>query len=85
MYIVIFTILSFINSSVTVTRKSNLMKTMHSENPTIVKSIRMQTSLADWIDERANKENRNFSNMVETLLLELLRNETSDTKEAMLT
>jgi len=36
---------------------------------TKLKSIRLKTNLVETIEEMAKKENRNFSNMVETMLL----------------
>lgn len=36
-------------------------------------SIRMRSSLAQEINTLANDQNRNFSNMIETLLLERLK------------
>lgn len=35
---------------------------------TIVKSIRIEKKLAEMIEAQASKENRNFSNTVETIL-----------------
>ena len=36
---------------------------------TTVKSVRMKTELVNHIEIMANQQNRNFSNMVETILL----------------
>ena len=38
-----------------------------------VKAVRLRTSLIKQIEERAENENRNFNNMVETLLLGSVR------------
>ena len=45
------------------------MKDQKNTNETVVKSVRMRTDLADRIETMARQENRNFSNMTETLLL----------------
>lgn len=42
---------------------------------TIVKSIRMSVELANDIELLAQKQNRNFSNMCETLLKKLTKEE----------
>ena len=39
---------------------------------TVVKSVRMRKKLSDIIFKMAKKENRNFSNMCETLLIKAL-------------
>lgn len=43
----------------------------HSKNETVVKAVRMRKELADSIERLAKAQNRNFSNMAETLLLKL--------------
>ena len=42
-------------------------------NDTTVKSIRFKNTMIDKINILAAQDNRNFSNMVETLLLRALR------------
>lgn len=42
---------------------------MPKDEKTVVKSIRMSIELAQRIQKLADKQNRNFSNMCETLLL----------------
>lgn len=44
--------------------KSIIMK----KSQTLPKTVRLNSSLVNHLEERAREENRNFSNMVETLL-----------------
>lgn len=46
---------------------------MRLEKITKTKTITLQNSVVERVEERAKKENRNFSNMVETILLESTR------------
>lgn len=39
------------------------------KNQIVTKSIRLKKDLVDKIQSKANEENRNFSNMAETILL----------------
>lgn len=45
---------------------------MSNSNETIVKTMRLKKSLIKKIEEKAEEENRNFSNMVETLLMKIV-------------
>ncbi|MEQ9102945.1 MAG: hypothetical protein RIF36_02900 [Imperialibacter sp.] len=45
------------------------------ELPTVVKTVRLKTTLAQEIEAIAERENRNFSNMVETMLLKFIYDE----------
>jgi hypothetical protein len=39
--------------------------------PTVVKTVSLKGDLAEWADQQAALQNRNLSNFVQTLLLEL--------------
>lgn len=41
-----------------------------SKNTNTVRTIRIRTDVYEAVMERAEKENRNFNNMVETILME---------------
>jgi hypothetical protein len=55
-------------------RKENPHKTAMKEKNTVVKAVRMKSELANKIERMAQEENRNFSNMAETILLNALEN-----------
>ncbi len=42
---------------------------------TKTKTVTLQKSVVDLVEERARKENRNFSNMVETILKQATQTE----------
>ena len=42
---------------------------MANEKITKTKTITLQVSVVEKVEERAKRENRNFSNMVETMLM----------------
>ncbi|MEQ9217832.1 MAG: ribbon-helix-helix protein, CopG family [Cyclobacteriaceae bacterium] len=54
------------------------MKNRNSEK--ILKAVRMDADMVDRIQEMAEKQNRNFSNMVKTILRESLNNESSQSR-----
>lgn len=47
---------------------------MKKEEKTTVKAIRMEESLVNAINDLAKEQNRNFSNMAETLLMRAVEN-----------
>ncbi len=44
-------------------------------NDTVLKSIRLRRNVVNRVEELAEHQNRNFSNMLETLLIDILNYE----------